>query len=143
MKTSIIVSILFILTGLIFVVISSNALSSGIILTALGILFVAIGLILAALYTAGLFIAKAAPSNKKVYEWWVQLIGGELGALSFALPSALIIPLVSLLPPDVQSQMKDQIRILTIFTFAGIAVLIAIIIVTFNLVKDRPRWKKK
>jgi len=106
----------------------------------LGFVCLLVGVPVLVMCIISLFIRFASPKNLDIWHWWTNFIGGMTGALSFALPSALIYPIFLFLPPAVREELGRRPFGLVIFTVVGIAVGVAVFFVARAQLRDRPRW---
>ncbi len=108
----------------------------------LGIACLLVGVPVLVMCFVPLFIRFSSPGNIEVWRWWTNFIGGMAGALSFALPSALIYPIYLFLPPAIREELGRRPFGLVIFTAVGVAVSAAVFFVARAQLRGRPRWRK-
>lgn len=96
-------------------------------------------------------VEKAFPQNVKVWHWWVNFIGGTLGALMFAVPATLTLPLLLwayitrpnwVYSGDVESFWSVGYLGL-LFTGLGILTLFFLYALGISGHHRRPRWRRK
>lgn len=108
----------------------------------LGLVCLLVGVPVLVMCIISLFIRFASPANLETWHWWTNFIGGMTGALSFALPSALIYPIFLFLPPAIREELGRRPFGLVVFTAVGIAVGVAVFFVARAQLRERPRWSK-
>ena len=101
----------------------------------IGIPFLALGVFVLLLLVYSLYLKLAHPENYQAWLWWVNFIGGMAGALTFALPSTLALPILLLMEMDGQA-----ILIGTLFSVIGLGMLVGIWFVARKQYTGRPRW---
>jgi hypothetical protein len=82
---------------------------------------------------ATLYIRRTQPDHEAVWYWWINFIGGLLGALAFAVPATLMLPIFLLayllqpneLFPDNSTTTAKNLAIAALFTVVGIITLTA------------------
>lgn len=107
----------------------------------LGGAFIVLGLAVLIPMLLTLRLAKAQREN---WHWWINLIGGLLGALAFAVPAALMFPVVFVayilrpnpLIPD-QAVAVTNLGIAALFSVIGVAVLGLLIPVVPKMVREK------
>jgi uncharacterized membrane protein YdcZ (DUF606 family) len=67
---------------------------------ALGVAFLVLGGATLLMLVLAREIERAAPQNAAVWEWWMEFVGGVLGAAMFGVPATLILPLIGFLYVD-------------------------------------------
>jgi len=102
-----IVSALFIVVGLAFAILVPSVVASSapgqpegeasiammlLVFRILGFTFLALGSLILILLLVSLYIRKKHPEKLDIWYWWINFIGGVLGALVFALPSTCALP---------------------------------------------------
>ncbi len=107
----------------------------------LGWILLVIGGILFILNLISIVFKIKSPENEHTFFWWINFTGGMLGALSFAIPSTFIIPLLKILPEHIRQQAQHTSILLPVFTVAGILVDAAIFFVARWQLRGRPRWQ--
>lgn len=87
----------------------------------IGLPFLGLGLLILALLVYGLNLKRQNPERYQDWLWWVNFIGGLAGALLFAVPSTLALPILLLL--DLPT---ETLWIGALFSVIGVASLIGI-----------------
>lgn len=108
----------------------------------IGVIFFMIGFPILCMTIISVVIAVTSKDNIETWYWWINFVGGIMGALSFALPSAFIYPLFFLVPSHIRDTMKNPHIILPVFTILGIIVGVLVFLVGRSQFRSRPRWKK-
>lgn len=119
-------------------------------LRALGGAFLTLGgvtLLMAALIPE---VERAAPHNAEVWEWWIDFVGGLLGAAMFGVPASLVFPLVAFLYidrpnwafPDPGATFCPHGAVALLFTGVGLVTLTALVHLGRTAYQRRPRWKR-
>ena len=127
-----IAALLFILVGGAFTAVGVEAEE---IFLIIGISFLCLGALILILLIYSLYLKLAHPENYETWLWWVNFIGGLAGALTFAVPSTLALPILLLMGMDGQT-----IWIGTLFSVVGLAVLVGIWFVARKQYRERPKW---
>lgn len=120
------------------------------LLRTLGAAFLTLGgvtLLMAALSPE---IERAAPRNAAVWEWWMEFVGGALGAAMFAVPATLILPLMFVLYldrpnwafPDPEATFWPDGYLGVLFTGLGLISVAALIFLGRHSYRRRPRWRR-
>jgi hypothetical protein len=150
-------SIVFIVVGGILLVFAPSLVTQSgaqdwigkVALQALGGTFLGLGTVVFLLMIAGLYVQPSAPQNKEVFLWWVDFIGGLLGAASFAVPATFVLPLLywaylqrpNVLYPDSSVNFSHDFFLGLLFSTLGIASSIAVYSLARSLLRRRPRWR--
>ncbi|MFZ5918745.1 MAG: hypothetical protein ACOYZ7_17555 [Chloroflexota bacterium] len=100
----------------------------------IGLPFLGLGLLILALLVYGLNLKRQNPERYPIWLWWVNFIGGLAGALVFAAPSTLALPILLLV--DVPS---ETIWIGALFSVIGIVTLVIITLIAKWQYGKRPR----
>ena len=79
-------------------------------------------------------IAFTQPHNLEAADWWVQFVGGALGAFSFSVPSIFILPILLL------TGQEDMAWLGALFTGLGSILTIVFIFWMRHMYKSRPDW---
>jgi len=112
------------------------------VMRVLGGLFLALGL--AVLLPMLVSLRIADPVRRDRFYWWVNFMGGLLGALSFAVPAALAFPIFlaayvtrpnALVPDDLEA--VNNLGVSAMFSLVGIVVLIALFFVGREMLRTR------
>ena len=104
----------------------------------IGLPFLCLGALVLILLIYSLYLKLAHAENYETWLWWVNFIGGLAGALTFAIPSTLALPLLLLLEMDEQA-----LLIGAGFSVVGLAVTIGVWFVARKQYRERPRWVRK
>ncbi|MGI8785237.1 MAG: hypothetical protein ACR2L2_16485 [Acidobacteriota bacterium] len=94
----------------------------------LGLLFAGLGLPILGLMIAGRVTGRGAGANKDFWESQVELLGGLLGALAFAVPATFVLPgmwLLSRIQPDLftPAEFKENFLVGLLFSVLGVVSL--------------------
>lgn len=97
----------------------------------LGVVFAGLGLPILGLMIAGRVTGRGVGANKDYWESHVELLGGLMGALAFAVPATFVLPgmwLLSRMRPDLISpaKFKDDFLLGLLFTVLGLVSLLAL-----------------
>lgn len=119
------------------------------IVTGLGGYFVALGAILLGMGAVRVWVALRTPWNREAWDWWVQTVGGGLGALSFALPALLVFPAFAIafvrrpnaLFPAGGTSAAALLWTGAGFSALGLGTLALLVWVLRRSVPSRPRWR--
>ncbi len=130
-----IAALLFILVGGAFTAVGVEAEE---IFLVIGIPFLCLGAFILILLIYSLYLKLAHPENYETWLWWVNFIGGMAGALTFAVPSMLALPILLLMEMD-----SEALLIGASFSVIGLAVTIGIWFVAKKQYRERPRWIRK
>ena len=130
-----IAALLFILTGSAFT--AAGVWAEGVFLV-IGVPFLCLGAFILPLLIYSLYLKFAQPENYKTWLWWVNFIGGLAGALTFAIPSMLMLPILLLIGMD-----DEALLIGAGFSVVGLAVTIGVWFVGRKQHRERPRWVRK
>lgn len=95
-------------------------------------------------------IEGAPPQNAAAWEWWMEFVGGVLGAAMFGVPATLILPLMGFLYidrpnwafPDPEATFLPTGYLGVLFTGLGLLSLAALLLLGRASYRDRPRWKQ-
>lgn len=99
----------------------------------LGWTFFILGLLVLVPMFITLYIRRTQPERERVWHWWINFIGGLLGALAFAVPATLMFPVFliayftrpnALIESDAVA--ANNLGIAALFSVIGIVVLVAI-----------------
>jgi len=101
----------------------------------IGIPFLALGIFILLLLFYSLYLKLAHPENYETWLWWINFIGGLAGALTFAIPSTLALPILLLVEMD-----GEALLIGALFSVIGLAVTIGIWFVARKQYRERPKW---
>jgi len=108
----------------------------------LGGTFLVLGLVV--LLPMLLSLRLADPASRKRFHWWINFVGGLLGALAFGVPAALAFPvmfvayqrgLASLDPNDADA--AHNLAIAAVFSLSGVVVLVALFVVARRLLRTK------
>jgi hypothetical protein len=132
----------FWLASLVFIVVGGAFVAVGVLAESvfvfIGIPFLGLGLLILSLMVGSLYIKVKRPENYGTWLWWVNFVGGLLGALLFAVPSSLALPLLLLL------DMGDEaLWIGALFSLIGVAVIAVVVLIARKQYRERPRWLRK
>ncbi len=100
----------------------------------IGIPFSCLGLLIIALLIYSLYLKLAHPEKYHTWLWWVNFSGGLLGALLFAVPSTLALPILLLVDAP-----SETIWIGVLFSAIGVVVSIAVGLIGMRQYRKRPR----
>ena len=112
----------------------------------LGWTFFVLGLIVLLPMLATLYIRTKRPGREKVWHWWINFIGGVLGALAFAIPASFMFPIFllahlirpnALFAPDVDA--ANNLWLAALFSVLGLITSVAIFFVAREKLKEDPR----
>ena len=132
-----IAALLFILLGGAFT--ATGVWAEEIFFVIVGVPFLCLGALILPLLIYSLYLKSAQPENYKTWLWWVNFIGGLAGALTFAIPSMLMLPILLLL-----IEMDDEALLIGAgFSIVGLAVMIGVWFVARKQYRERPRWIRK
>ena len=114
---------------------------------ALGWAFVVLGLIVLLPMLATLYVRARRPERERVWFWWINFIGGLCGALTFAIPAALMLPLFSLaylmrpnaLFPAGDANPAHNLCIAALFSLIGLITLAATVFLARATLRENPR----
>ena len=114
---------------------------------ALGWVLLALGLIVLLPMLATLYIRATRPERERVWLWWINFIGGVCGALTFAIPAALMLPAFSLaylvrpnaLFPDADPNAAHNLAIAALFSAIGLVVLLAVVFLARATLRQNPK----
>jgi hypothetical protein len=117
------------------------------VLKILGYIFLTLGLLVFVPLVAGLHVGKHHPEKLPALYWWINFLGGLMGALAFALPSSLALPglyLAYLRRPNMLFEGGDtfgstHLMLGIIFSALGVLVLVALWFVARWQLRGRPR----
>lgn len=90
---------------------------------------------------AKLYYESYKPEWLPIFDFWIEIIGGSMGALAFAIP-ALFVDVVLWYFTGTWSQAEGLTAILWIFRILGLVVLVALVLMVKHFYKRRPRVKK-
>ncbi len=107
----------------------------GVVFTALAAVCLSIGGVVFLMMLYSLWLKWKNPENLEAWLWWVNFIGGLMGALSFIVPSILIVPIFSYVGIEV-----DKINAM-IFPIIGIAAALMTFFIGRSQYRGRPLWK--
>ena len=114
---------------------------------ALGWAFLVLGLSGLVPMLATLYIRRAQPGQERAWHWWINFIGGLLGALMFAIPAALMLPvflLAYLARPNALFRADETNAARTLGIAAAFSVLgLAALALTVLLARTTLRWNRK
>lgn len=118
-------------------------------LRALGVAFLTLGAATLLMVVLVREIERAAPQNAVVWEWWMEFVGGALGAAMFGVPATLILPLIGFLYvdrpnwafPDPEASFWPSGYLGILFTGLGVLTLAALLMLGRAAYRDRPRWR--
>lgn len=107
----------------------------------LGGAFIVLGL---AVLIPMLLTLRLAKEQRESWHWWINLVGGLLGALAFAVPAALMFPVFFVayilrpnpLIPD-QAAAVNNLGIAALFSVIGVVVLGLLYIIVPKMVRKR------
>ncbi len=77
------------------------------------------------------------PEKYSRWLWWVNLVGGLVGALLFAIPSTFVLPFLLLADGG-----SEFIWLGALFTVIGVLATVAIVAIAVRQYKQRPHWKR-
>lgn len=106
-----------------------------------------LGLVVLLPMVATLYIRRTQPEQEAVWHWWVNFIGGLLGALAFAVPATLALPIFiaaylvrpnALFPSDSTDTTKN-LGIAALFSVVGIVSLLATIFLAREKLKQETK----
>ena len=101
----------------------------------IGIPFLSLGVFILILLIYSLYLKLAHPENYYAWLWWVNFIGGLVGALTFALPSTLALPILLL-----AGTTGKNILIGALFSVIGMGTLVVIWFVARKQYGGRTKW---
>jgi len=92
-------------------------------------------------------IERAVPHNAPAWAWWMDFVGGSLGAAMFAVPATFVLPLMGFLYidrpnwafPDPEASFWPIGYLWTLFTALGLLVLAALLYLGRASYRNRPR----
>ena len=127
-----IAGLVFLLVGTAFTAVGALVLEP---LVFIGIPFLVLGGLILILLIYSLYLKLRHPENYEAWLWWINFIGGLLGALTFALPSTFALPILLILEVD-----EAPLWIGALFSAVGLGVLVATWLIARRQLQDRPRW---
>jgi len=111
------------------------------LLRVLGGIFIALGIAVLVPMLATLFVAA---ERREHWHWWINFIGGLLGALAFAVPAALMFPvflIAYLTRPNALMESDavaaNNLGIAALFSLIGMAVLVFLFFVGRKIVREK------
>jgi len=107
----------------------------------IGLVFLILGISILLLTLPSIMIKIKYPQNTDFWFWWVNFVGGMMGALLFSLPSTFIWAIYLLLPDKAQAAFSGKFFLLWIFTAVGLLVNAGIFFIAKSQLKGRPVWK--
>ncbi len=110
----------------------------------IGIPFLGLGSLILALLIYSLYLNVKHPENYGVWLWWINFIGGLSGALLFAIPSTLALPILLLIErAGADLDLAPEARLIgAAFSVIGLAVMAVVWLVARRQYRGRPRWTK-
>ncbi len=119
-------------------------------LRALGAAFTTLGGVILLMWPLGREIERASPQNASTWEWWVNFVGGMLGAALFAVPATLVLPLMVVLYidrpnwayPEPDGGFLPGGYLGFLFSGVGVISLVALALVGRISYRGRPRWRR-
>lgn len=95
-------------------------------------------------------IERTGSQNAHVWEWWINFVGGMLGAALFGVPATLVLPFFFLayidrpnrLFPDPDGSFWSIGALGLLFTSVGLVTLVALYAMSRAMLRSRPRWKR-
>lgn len=118
------------------------------LLRLLGGVFLTLGGIPLSLMLGGVIVQRRSPQNLHVWYWWVNFLGGLLGACAFAVPSSLLFPVFGVLylcRPNTlfadESVASKNLLVGLVFSVVGWIVLVGIYFIGRSMYRERPRWQ--
>ena len=120
------------------------------VLRALGVAFLALGGATLLMVVLAREVERAVPHNASAWEWWMEFVGGALGAAMFAVPATFILPLMGLLYvdrpnwafPDPEASFWPIGYLWALFTALGVLSLMVLLHLGRISYRNRPRWKR-
>ncbi len=120
------------------------------VLRALGAAFLTLGTMTLLMAVLVPEIERAAPRNAPVWEWWMEFVGGALGAAMFGVPATLMLPLMAFLYidrpnwafPDPEATFWPQGYLGVLFTTLGLITLVSLIFLGRISYRQHPRWRR-
>jgi len=106
-----------------------------------------LGLVVLLPMLATLYIRRSQPEQEAVWHWWINFIGGLLGALAFAAPATFMLPIFflayllrpnALFPADSTDTTKN-LGIAALFSVVGIVSLLATIFLAREKLKQETK----
>ena len=121
-----------------------------IVVRVLGGVFLALGALILTMMFVSLYIDRTCPQNNEVWQWWVDFVGGMLGAAAFAVPATFVLPGLYLaytlspnpLYPDPSKDFTHDFFIGLLFSALGILSLAGMYFLSRSYLRHRPRWKR-
>jgi hypothetical protein len=114
----------------------------------LGGVFLLLGGLPLALLFGGLVVQRRSPQNLHVWYWWINFLGGLLGACAFAVPASLLFPIFGVLylcRPNAlfadESVASKNLMVGLVFSAIGGVVLVGIYFIGRSMYRERPRWQ--
>lgn len=114
-------------------------------LRALGWTFLILGLFVLLLMLVTLYVRIRQPEQEPVWHWWINFVGGLLGALAFAIPASLMFPMVAvaywtrpnpLFPPD--ADVTQTLWLGAMFSIVGVVTCVATFLVARIKLREDP-----
>jgi len=132
----------FWIAALLFILVGGAFTAVGVLLEEfllfIGIPFLCLGALILILLIYSLYLKLRQPENYETWLWWVNFIGGLAGALTFAIPSTLALPILLLLEMD-----DAAFLIGALFSVIGLAVTVGVWFVARKQYRERPSWIRK
>ena len=130
------------IAALLFILIGGAFTAAGVwveeIFLIIGLPFLCLGALVLILLIYSRYLKLGQPENYKTWLWWVNFIGGLTGALTFAIPSTLALPILLLVEMD-----DEALLIGAGFSIVGLAVTTGVWFVARKQYRERPRWIRK
>ena len=128
-------TLIFILVGIAFVAVG---VAEEEIFLFVGIPFLCLGIAVLVLLIYSLYLKLKHPENYETWLWWINFIGGLAGALTFSVPSTLVLPILLLVEGD-----DETVVIGAVFSVIGLGVTIAVGLLARRQYQRRPQWVSK
>ena len=113
---------------------------------ALGWAFIGLGLLVFVSMLGTLYIRATRPGHEEVWHWWINFAGGLAGALLFAVPATLMLPVFCvaylrrpnvLFPSDAAA--ANNLWIAALFSVIGLVVLAVIRVLVRLKLRENPK----
>lgn len=149
-------SIVFVTVGLLIafvvpaIVTEEGAEGATVLLRLLGGFFFILGSFTLTLMLVGLRIERKNPDNLRVWHWWLNFLGGLIGACAFAIPASLMYPVFyvfylnrpnGLFPADKSETYAKNLYVTLLFSVIGVIGLAGTGFLARSMYRTRPRWQ--
>ncbi len=107
----------------------------------------ALGLVVFLPMLATLYVRIKQPDQETIWHWWINFVGGLLGALAFAIPATLMLPVFlaaylvrpNILFPTEGSKSVENLGLATLFSVVGILTLFATVWLARLKLREDPK----